>query len=128
MFGAGTRAGQKHGRLPSICCLTSVQIPVEVPKSFNLDILKTISRDENSLRPVCEQTTFLLPARQVYPASNVAFCPRLLHKSAMGISQLFLGFLQPVALGSAAVFVVLGVIGLRTPRRSSLLVSRRTLR
>jgi len=45
----------------------------------------------------------------------------------MGISQLFLGFLQPVALGSAAVFVVLGVIGLRTPRRSSLLVSRRTL-
>jgi hypothetical protein len=46
----------------------------------------------------------------------------------MGFTQLFLGFLQPVALGSAAVFVVLGVIGLRTPSRSGLLVTRRTSR
>jgi hypothetical protein len=46
----------------------------------------------------------------------------------MEFSRLFLVFLQPVALGSAAVFVVLGVIGLRTPRRSSLLVNRRTSR
>jgi hypothetical protein len=46
----------------------------------------------------------------------------------MGFMQIFLGFLQPVALGSAAVFVVLGVIGLRTPSRSGLLVTRRTSR
>jgi hypothetical protein len=46
----------------------------------------------------------------------------------MDFSQLFLGFLQPVALGSAAVFVLLCVIGLGTPSRSGLLVSRRTSR
>jgi len=46
----------------------------------------------------------------------------------MGFSQLFVGFLQPVALGSAAIFVLLFVIGLTTPSRSGLLVTRRTSR
>jgi hypothetical protein len=46
----------------------------------------------------------------------------------MAFTQLFLGFLQPVALGSAAVFVLLFIIGLRTPRRSPFLATRRTSR
>jgi hypothetical protein len=46
----------------------------------------------------------------------------------MAFTQLFLGFLQPVALGSAAVFVLLFIIGLRTPRRSPVLATRKTSR
>jgi len=46
----------------------------------------------------------------------------------MGLTQLFVGFLQPVALGSAAVFALIGIIGLRTPSRTGLLVTRRTSR
>ena len=46
----------------------------------------------------------------------------------MGLSQLFRGFLQPVALGSATVFILLFIIGLRTPRRSPALVPRRNRR
>jgi len=42
----------------------------------------------------------------------------------MAFSQLFLGFLQPVALGSAAVFALLLVVRIRTPRRSSALMNR----
>ncbi|HET7891271.1 MAG TPA: hypothetical protein VFL34_07085 [Candidatus Sulfotelmatobacter sp.] len=43
----------------------------------------------------------------------------------MGFSQDFLGFLQAVALGSAAVFVLFVVIGFKTPRRSPVLLDRR---
>jgi len=43
----------------------------------------------------------------------------------MDISQLFLGFWQPVALGSAAVFALLFLIGIKTPRRSPALITRR---
>ena len=46
----------------------------------------------------------------------------------MGFTQLFLGFLQPVALGSAAVFVLIGIIGLKAPSRTGILVTRRTSR
>jgi hypothetical protein len=46
----------------------------------------------------------------------------------MGFSQLFLGFLQPVAFGSATVFILLFIIGLKTPRSSPAVVARRTYR
>jgi hypothetical protein len=46
----------------------------------------------------------------------------------MAFRELFLGFLQPVALGSAAVFVLFGIMGLRTPHRSPALMNRRTSR
>jgi hypothetical protein len=46
----------------------------------------------------------------------------------MAFTQLFLVFLQPVALGSAAVFALLLVLGLKTPRRSPALITRRTTR
>ena len=46
----------------------------------------------------------------------------------MAFTQLFVGFLQPVAVGSAAVFALLLVIWLKTPRRSPSLITRRTTR
>jgi hypothetical protein len=46
----------------------------------------------------------------------------------MAFTQLFLGFLQPVAVGSATVFALFVVIGLKTPRRSPVLITRRTTR
>ena len=46
----------------------------------------------------------------------------------MALIQLFCGFLQPVAMGSAVVFVLLAVIALRTPRRSPTLINRRNPR
>jgi len=41
----------------------------------------------------------------------------------MDFGQIFLRFLHTVALGSVTVFLVLGLVRLRTPRRSSLLIS-----
>ena len=67
-------------------------------------------------------------ARKFYPGSNVASGDLNAHNAAMSISQVFLGFLQPIALGSAAVFALLLVIHIRTPRRTPALVSRRTYR
>jgi hypothetical protein len=46
----------------------------------------------------------------------------------MDFSGLFLGFLQPVAFGSGAVFVLLAVIRLRTPQRSQVSFSRKSSR
>jgi hypothetical protein len=46
----------------------------------------------------------------------------------MAFTQLFLGFLQPVALGSAAVFALFLVIGIKTPRRSPVLINRKPSR
>jgi len=46
----------------------------------------------------------------------------------MGFSQSFFGFLQAVAMGSVAVFVVFLVIGFKTPRRSPALLNRRLSR
>ena len=46
----------------------------------------------------------------------------------MAFTLVFLGFLQPVAFGSAAVFALLLFIGLKTPRRSPVLITRRTIR
>jgi hypothetical protein len=44
----------------------------------------------------------------------------------MAFGELFLGFLQPVALGSAAVFVLFLFVHFRTHRRSPVFVDRRT--
>jgi hypothetical protein len=48
--------------------------------------------------------------------------------AAMAFGQLFFGFLQAVGMGSAAVFVLLLVVGIRTPRRSSTFIRRETSR
>jgi hypothetical protein len=65
---------------------------------------------------------------QVYPTSNLASAFPFAHNAAMAFTQLFLGFLQPVAVGSATVFALFVVIGLKTPRRSPVLITRRTTR
>jgi hypothetical protein len=46
----------------------------------------------------------------------------------MAFTELFLGFLQPVAFGSATVFALLLAIGLGTPRRSPVLIARKPSR
>jgi len=46
----------------------------------------------------------------------------------MAFTQLFVGFLQPVAVGSAVVFALFFLIGLKTPRRSPAVITRRTSR
>ncbi|MFI5102409.1 MAG: hypothetical protein ACHP9V_03455 [Terriglobales bacterium] len=46
----------------------------------------------------------------------------------MGLDLLFLGFLQRIAVGAGAVFVLLLVISLGLPRRSAIVVNRRTIR
>ncbi len=46
----------------------------------------------------------------------------------MAFTQIFVGFLQPVAVGSAAVIALLFAIGLGTPRRSPVLATRRRSR
>jgi hypothetical protein len=46
----------------------------------------------------------------------------------MDFAQLFVGFLQPVAFGSAAVFALIGIVRLRIPRRSPALATRRPSR
>jgi hypothetical protein len=43
----------------------------------------------------------------------------------MAFTQLFFGFLRPVAMGSAAVLALLFLIGLKTPRRSPTFITRR---
>jgi len=44
----------------------------------------------------------------------------------MELSEVFLGFLQPVALGSAAVFLLLGILNITSPRRSPAVIARRS--
>jgi hypothetical protein len=46
----------------------------------------------------------------------------------MGLGLLFLGFLQRIAVGAGTVLVLLLVISLGLPRRSVIVVSRRTIR
>jgi len=43
----------------------------------------------------------------------------------MDLAHLFTGFLQPVAIGSAAVLLLLGFLRLRAPRRSAVVITRR---
>jgi len=43
----------------------------------------------------------------------------------MDFAQIFAGFMQPVAIGSAAVLLLLGILHFRSPRRSAVLVTRR---
>lgn len=59
---------------------------------------------------------------------NIALLPRGAHNSTMDLSGLFLGFLHTVALGSAAVFVLFGIVRLRTPHRSPALLSAKPSR
>lgn len=63
-----------------------------------------------------------------YPTSNLALALSCAHNASMAFTQLFLGFLQPIAVGSAAVFALFLVLGLKTPRRSPALITRRTPR
>jgi hypothetical protein len=46
----------------------------------------------------------------------------------MDLAHLFLGFFHTVALGSATVFVLLGVVRLRGPRRSPALIPGKSSR
>jgi hypothetical protein len=39
----------------------------------------------------------------------------------MDFAQVFIGFLQPVAFGSVAVFTLFGIVHLRTPHRAAVL-------
>jgi hypothetical protein len=43
----------------------------------------------------------------------------------MDFTQLFAGFLQPVAIGAAAVLALLLIVAVGTPRRAPAAVSRR---
>ncbi len=46
----------------------------------------------------------------------------------MGLDLLILGFFQRIAMGAGTVFVLLLVTWLSLPRRSAIVVSRRTIR
>jgi len=46
----------------------------------------------------------------------------------MDFAQLFARFFQSVACGSAAVFALIGIVGIRTPRRSPAMISRKPSR
>jgi len=46
----------------------------------------------------------------------------------MDLARLFAGFFQPVLFGSAAVFILIGLVGLRTPHRSPVVVARKPYR
>lgn len=64
----------------------------------------------------------------VYPSSNLASDASQPHNAGMPLTEVFIGFLQPVAVGSVAVFALLVAIGLKTPRRSPALATRRISR
>ena len=46
----------------------------------------------------------------------------------MDLGDLFRGFFQTIALGSATVFILLGVVRLRSPRRTPALVPGKSSR
>jgi hypothetical protein len=46
----------------------------------------------------------------------------------MALTQVFLGFLQPVAIGSGTILILLFLLGLKTPRRTPATIARRTQR
>ena len=46
----------------------------------------------------------------------------------MDFAQLFAGFFQSVACGTAAVFALIGIVGIRTPRRSPAMIPRKPSR
>jgi hypothetical protein len=47
------------------------------------------------------------------------------HNPRMDLAQVFVGFLQPVAFGSIAVFTLFGLVHLRTPHRTPALAEQR---
>jgi hypothetical protein len=46
----------------------------------------------------------------------------------MDLGQLFRGFFQTIALGSATVFILLGVVRLRSPRRTPAMIPGKSSR
>jgi len=62
------------------------------------------------------------------PFRNVACFSEEADNPPMDLSNVFVGFLQPVALGSAAVFVLLGIVRIRIPRRTPAFITRKTSR
>jgi hypothetical protein len=50
------------------------------------------------------------------------------HNPLMDLGSLFLGFLHTVAIGSATVFALIGIVRLRIPRRSPALLPYKPLR
>src|ERR1035441_7967253 len=61
-----------------------------------------------------------------YYHCNLAQNPRETHNVSMGLGLLFRGFLQAIAVGAAAVLALLFIMGIRIPRRSAIVVHRRT--
>src|SRR5579859_420593 len=59
---------------------------------------------------------------------NVVTVGRQAHNPPMDFARLFAGFFQPVLFGSLAVFVLIGVVALRAPHRSPVLVVRKPYR
>jgi hypothetical protein len=43
----------------------------------------------------------------------------------MGLSQAIVEFLQPIGVGVAVVLVLLGIVGVKLPRRTAILARRR---
>lgn len=64
----------------------------------------------------------------VLALSNVASAALCPHNPIMDFAQLFAGFFQSVACGSAAVFALIGIVGIRTPRRSPAMIPRKPSR
>jgi hypothetical protein len=59
---------------------------------------------------------------------NIAYFTRRPHNRFMDLGDLFRGFFQTIALGSAAVFILLGVVRLRSPRRTPALIPGKSSR
>ena len=50
------------------------------------------------------------------------------HNRFMDLGDLFRGFFQTIALGSATVFILLGVVRLRSPRRTPAMIPGKSSR
>ena len=59
---------------------------------------------------------------------NLAEPNRCLHNRFMDFGELFRGFFQTIALGSATVFILLGVVRVRSPRRTPALIPGKSSR
>lgn len=59
---------------------------------------------------------------------NIASANRRAHNRFMDLGELFRGFFQTIALGSATVFILLGVVRLRSSRRTPALIPGKSSR
>ena len=59
---------------------------------------------------------------------NIALIAARRHNEEMGVSSVFLDFLQHTVIGAAAVFALLFLIHLGIPRRSVIEIPHRTIR